>query len=107
MKKREIIPIDRKKSEKRGIPLPYFSGGALLEGGEIMKIEYDPEHDLMNIEFISEEPMADSVEFDGIIVDYSKDRKIVAIEILDVGKRSAKYPLESFDLTIIREKTTA
>ena len=51
-----------------------------------MKIEYDPIHDLLNIEFVSEQPIAESVEFDGIIIDYSKDRRIIAIEILDAGK---------------------
>ncbi|GFP34032.1 hypothetical protein HKBW3S42_02534, partial [Candidatus Hakubella thermalkaliphila] len=43
-----------------------------------MKIEYDPKHDLLNIEFISEEAIVDSVELDGVIIDYSKDGSIVA-----------------------------
>lgn len=45
-----------------------------------MKIEYDPKHDLLNIEFIAEEDIAESAEFDGLIIDYSKEGKIVAIE---------------------------
>lgn len=69
-----------------------------------MKIEYDPKHDLMNIEFISEEAIVESVEFDGIIIDYSEDKRIVAIEILDAGKRTIKDPLDILDLTIIKEK---
>ena len=72
-----------------------------------MKIEYDPKHDLLNIEFISEGPIAESVEFDGVIIDYSKDGKIVAIEILDAGKRTTKNPLDLIDLTIVREKAAA
>ncbi|HSB04854.1 MAG TPA: DUF2283 domain-containing protein [Thermodesulfobacteriota bacterium] len=72
-----------------------------------MKIEYDPTHDLLNIEFVPDEPIDESVEMDGIVIDYSKDRKIVGIEILDAGKRTTKNPLDLFDLTIVRERTAA
>jgi uncharacterized protein YuzE len=70
-----------------------------------MKIEYDPVHDVMNIEFLSEEHIIDSVELDGVIIDYGEDRRIVAIEILDAGKRTVKDPLSVFDLSIIKEAT--
>lgn len=70
-----------------------------------MRIEYDPGHDLLNIEFIAGEAIADSVELDGVIVDYSKDGRIVAIEILDAGKRTTKNPLDLIDLTIVKEKS--
>ena len=69
-----------------------------------MKIEYDPKHDLMNIEFIPEETILESAEIDGIIIDYSKDGRVVAIEILDAGKRTTKDPLSFIDLKIVREK---
>jgi uncharacterized protein YuzE len=72
-----------------------------------MKIEYDPKHDLLNIEFISEEPIGESVELDGVVIDYSKDGRIVAIEILDAGKRTTKGPLDLLDLTIVKEKVAA
>jgi len=72
-----------------------------------MKIEYDPVHDLLNIEFIPEEPIADSVDIDGVIIDYSEDRRIVGIEILDAGKRTTKGPLDLIDLTIIKERVAA
>ena len=72
-----------------------------------MRIEYDPIHDLLNIEFVSKELIADSVELDGVIIDYSKDRRIVAIEILDAGKRTTKGPLDLIDLTIVKEKVAA
>ncbi len=52
-----------------------------------MRIEYDPAHDLLNIEFIPNESISESVELDGIVIDYSKDGKIVGIEILDAGKQ--------------------
>ncbi len=45
-----------------------------------MKIEYDPIHDLLNIEFVSDESIDESVELDGIIIDYSKDKRILGIE---------------------------
>ena len=51
-----------------------------------MKIEYDPAHDILNIEFLTDEPIAESDEYEGVIIDYSKDRRIVAIEIIDAGK---------------------
>ena len=72
-----------------------------------MKIEYDPTHDLLNIEFVSDESIDESVELDGIIIDYSKDKRIVGIEILDAGKRTTKNPLDLLDLTIVREKSAA
>lgn len=76
----------------------------VIGGEKKMKIEYDPTHDLLNIEFISEEPIAESVEYDGIVIDYSKDGKIVALEILDAGKRTTRSPLDLLDLTIVKEK---
>ena len=72
-----------------------------------MTIEYDPKHDIMNIEFISDEPINDSIEFEGIIIDYNKDKKIVSIEILDAGKRTSKDPLDLLDIKILREKAVA
>jgi len=69
-----------------------------------MKIEYDPKHDILNIEFISNTPIADSVEFDGIIIDYSKDKKIVSVEIIAASKRTVKDPLDLINLEIVKEK---
>jgi uncharacterized protein YuzE len=39
-----------------------------------------------------------------VIVDYSKDGRIVSIEILDAGKRTSKDPLDLIDLSIVRSK---
>jgi uncharacterized protein YuzE len=72
-----------------------------------MKIEYDPIHDLLDIEFVSNESISESVEMDGIIIDYSKDGRIVGIEILDAGKRTTKNPLDLLDVKIVREKVAA
>jgi len=72
-----------------------------------MRIEYDPKHDLLNIQFIYDEDIVESAEFDGIIIDYAKDGRVVAIEILDAGKRTTKDPLSLLDLTIVKEKVAA
>ena len=72
-----------------------------------MKIEYDPGHDVLNIEFIEEEPVRESAELDGVIIDYAKDGRIVAIEILDAGKRTTKGPLDLLNLTIVKNMIAA
>lgn len=70
-----------------------------------MRIEYAPKHDIMNIQFLEDVEMAESVEIEGIIFDYSKDKRIVSIEILDVGKRITTKSLESIGFTIMKEKS--
>lgn len=72
-----------------------------------MRIEYEPKHDIMNVEFLENVDIEESIEYDGIIIDYAKDRRIVSIEILDVGKRITKKPLETIDFAIIKEKVVA
>jgi uncharacterized protein YuzE len=67
-----------------------------------MKIEYDPVHDLLNLEFLSGVDIEESVDMDGIILDYAKDRRIVAIEILDASKRTTQDPLHRLDVSIMR-----
>ena len=69
-----------------------------------MKIEYDPKYDLLNIEFVPDKDIAESIELDGIVIDYSENREIVAIEILDAGKRTKKDPLDLIDFSIVKEK---
>ncbi|PIV67866.1 MAG: DUF2283 domain-containing protein [Euryarchaeota archaeon CG01_land_8_20_14_3_00_38_12] len=69
-----------------------------------MRIEYEPKHDIMNVEFLENVDIEESIEYDGIIIDYAKDRRIVSIEILDVGKRITKKPLETINFAIIKEK---
>ena len=72
-----------------------------------MKIEYDPIHDILNIEFIADEAIAESCEFNGVIIDYTEDKRIVSIEILDAGKRTTKNPLDIINLSIVKEKVLA
>ena len=67
-----------------------------------MRVEYDPEHDLMNIEFLQDAEVAESTEIDGIIFDYAKDHSIVAVEILDASKRISHSPLDRIDFAVTR-----
>jgi uncharacterized protein YuzE len=67
-----------------------------------MKIEYDAAHDLLNIEFLANVPIDDSVEVDGVVIDYAKDKRIVAIEVLDASKRTTRKPLDLIDLAIVK-----
>ena len=67
-----------------------------------MKIEYDAAHDLLNIEFLAKVPIDDSVEMDGVVIDYAKDKRIVAIEVLDASKRTTRKPLDLTNLAIVK-----
>jgi uncharacterized protein YuzE len=67
-----------------------------------MKIEYDAAHDLLNIEFLENVPIDDSVETDGVVIDYAKDKRIVAIEVLDASKRTTRKPLDFKGLSIVK-----
>ncbi len=67
-----------------------------------MKIEYDAAHDLLNIEFLAKVLIDDSVEMDGVVIDYAKDKRIVAIEVLDASKRTTRKPLDLIDLAIVK-----
>ena len=67
-----------------------------------MKIEYDATHDLLNIEFLANVPIDDSVEMDGVVIDYAKDKRIVAIEVLDASQRTTRQPLDLTDLAIVK-----
>ena len=70
-----------------------------------MKIEYDADHDLLNIEFLADAPIHDSLEVDGIVIDYAKDKRIVAIEVLDASKQTTRNPRELANLTVVGEKS--
>jgi uncharacterized protein YuzE len=67
-----------------------------------MKIEYDAVHDLLNIEFLANVSIDDSVEMDGIVIDYAKDKRIVAIEVLDASKRTTRKPSDLINLAIVK-----
>ncbi len=67
-----------------------------------MKIEYDPAHDLLNLEFLPDVPIADSMEVDGVIFDYAVDRRIVAIEILDASRRTTSEAMNVIDFAVVK-----
>ena len=72
-----------------------------------MKIEYVPEQDILNVEFLEGVGIDESVEEDGIIFDYSKDRRLVSVEILDAKKRVGKSPLDKIDFSVMKDKVIA
>jgi uncharacterized protein YuzE len=69
-----------------------------------MRIEYDAGHDLLNIEFLSNVSIEDSLEIDGVVIDYAKDRRIVAIEVMDASRRTTRNPMDLIDLAIVRSQ---
>ena len=72
-----------------------------------MRIEYEQEHDIVNIEFLEDVEIDESVEIDGIIFDYSKDKKLVSVEVLDAKKRVGKNPMGKLDFSVIKDKVIA
>jgi uncharacterized protein YuzE len=67
-----------------------------------MNIDYDTGHDLLNIEFLANVPIDDSLEVDGVVIDYAKDKRIVAIEVLDASKRTTREPLDLINLAVAK-----
>jgi uncharacterized protein YuzE len=67
-----------------------------------MKMEYDNAHDLLNLEFLADVSIHVSIEIDGVVIDYAKDRRIVAMELLDAGKRTPGKPLDLINLASSR-----
>jgi uncharacterized protein YuzE len=63
-----------------------------------MKISYDPDADAMNIVFQKGKYEISKEIADGIIIDYTKDGKVISIEILDVKKRMPRKSIE--DITV-------
>jgi uncharacterized protein YuzE len=39
---------------------------------------------------------------DGVVVDYARDKRIVAIEVLDASKRTTRKPLDLTNLAIVK-----
>ena len=55
-----------------------------------MEIVYDPETDTMDIEFQKGKYEVSKEIAEGIIIDYTKDGKIISIEILNASERMPK-----------------
>lgn len=69
-----------------------------------MKIEYDPEHDTLSIEFLDGVEVHDSLDRDGIIIDMAEDGRLVGIEILEATHRTAPGLLDQVGFSIVRER---
>jgi len=70
-----------------------------------VKIEYDPVHDLLNLEFLAGVLIVDSMEVDGVVFDYAADRRIVAIEILDASKRTTSQAMNVIDFSVVKSSS--
>jgi hypothetical protein len=49
--------------------------------------------------------LEESVEIDGIILAYAKDRRVAAMEILDASTRTTQDPLNHVDVSVVRQAT--
>ncbi len=65
-----------------------------------MKISYDPEADAMNIEFQKGKYDISKEIAEGIVIDYTKDGKVISIEILDVKKRMPLKNIEDITISV-------
>jgi uncharacterized protein YuzE len=64
-----------------------------------MKIQYDPEVDVLSI-LLSENPVEESDEDKpGVILDYDKDGYLVGVGILDASKRMGNPMLVEYAVT--------
>ncbi len=68
-----------------------------------MRITYDKKVDAMNIVFQKGKYEINKEIAEGIIIDYTKDEKVLAIEILDVTKRMLKESIESISFNVPME----
>jgi uncharacterized protein YuzE len=57
-----------------------------------MKVSYDKEVDAAYLQFSDEKIEESDDVFEGLIIDFTVDKRIVGIEILDVSK---KFPVET------------
>ncbi len=69
-----------------------------------MRVMYDPDHDILNIEFLEDEAIDDTIEYEeGILIDYSKEKKIVSLEILDASKRISHNPTDLLNFVVLNK----
>lgn len=59
-----------------------------------MEIVYDPETDSMDIEFQKGKYEVSKEIAEGVIIDYTKDGKIISIEILNASERMPKESMK-------------
>ena len=62
--------------------------GGVSVRGKTMKIEYDPERDLLYISFRDDEKVKAAVTLTvtpGVHADFDKDRRLIGIEVIDAS----------------------
>lgn len=65
-----------------------------------MMITYDPNHDVMYIEF-GEREIVDTVEVgEGVLIDVGKDGRIIWIEIINASTRLGPNPLSEISIRL-------
>ena len=69
-----------------------------------MKVTYDPKADAMNIRFQRGKYSISKEVINGIVIDYTRNGKVLSIEILDVSKR---IPLRNIKNLTVRVPTKA
>lgn len=65
-----------------------------------MKISVDPKNDIMRIKFQKGKYEISKEVGEGIIIDMTKDNKIMAIEILDVSEKIPKKEIKEVTLDV-------
>lgn len=65
-----------------------------------MKIIFDPKHDIMRITFREGRYRVSKEVDDGIIIDMTKDNKIMAIEILDASQQIPKSEIKEMTVGV-------
>lgn len=66
----------------------------LKDTSDCMEIVYDPETDSMDIEFQKGKYEVSKEIAEGIIIDYTKEGKIISIEILNASERMSKESMK-------------
>ncbi len=67
-----------------------------------MKISFDPKKDVIRIKFQEGKYKISKEVDEGIIIDMTKDNKIMAIEILDISEKIPKNNLKEITIGISR-----
>ncbi|HSB73211.1 MAG TPA: DUF2283 domain-containing protein [Candidatus Methylomirabilis sp.] len=63
-----------------------------------MRIQFNPERDLVTLNLLTDVPIAESKRVDGMVFAYAADRRIVGIEILGARERIDRELLKVMDL---------
>lgn len=67
-----------------------------------MRIQFDAERDLVSLNLLPDEPVAESKQVEGMVFAYAADRRIVGIEILGARERINAELMKVIDLSAAR-----